>query len=238
MEILADSSTPDENLLVLSKEQSNSQTIVPYESSGTMVGLSSEGSKQSISVAPVKEEIVPAQTTFSPHPLIVADREAALLTIQSLLSTALEIKQQLLGKIFEGPVCPYQKTLNEYLGANYKAPAIQDLEYPVDFSVQNAVTTLAEISNKHNDTLLTHLDLMSAEASDTGFVGITSQNLGNAFAVLSTTANGQEFLIDRQKTAKHLEFAEIVRNIPSDYIVQNPLVVAHKLLSHYINIQD
>ena len=67
--------------------------------------------------------------------------------------------------------------------------------------------------------MTTQLQIMSAEAADTSFAGITSQNLGNAFAVLSTTANGQEYIIDRKKAAEHLEFIEIVNNVPTDYIL-------------------
>ena len=84
--------------------------------------------------------------------------------------------------------------------------------------------------------MTTHLQLMSAEAADTSFAGITSQNLGNAFAVLSTTANGQEYIIDRKKAARHLEFIEVISNIPTDYIIENPVIVVMKLVSRYLEI--
>ena len=61
---------------------------------------------------------------------------------------------------------------------------------------------------------------------------ITSQNLGNAFSVLS----GNEYVIDKEKLRKHLEFGEIVRNIPQDYIDNHPYLTAFKLLSRYSDI--
>lgn len=214
-----------------------SQKIVLYNNTET---VELTGSKPIYSLVPPTTEpfSIDEDSLFSPNPLILADRNKALQTIQTLLSTVQTLKEKIHDTLLAGPICPYQQTLLEYLGPNYQCPAIQDIPYPKTFSTQVAITSIDVIANKYDDILLSQLSVMSAEAADTNFVGITSENLGHAFAVLSSTANGQEYVIDRVKTANHLEFAEIVRNIPVDYIIQNPLVVAHKLISRYIEINQ
>lgn len=237
MEIFTESLSSNEQSVVLYDRQTNEQGIVLYDNTLTEVlSLNGTSIKEELTISSNTEDSV--HPVLAPNPLIVADRERALQTIQSILSAAQEVKQNFLNNIFGGPVCPYERTLNKYLGSNFICPTIQELDYPANFSINQTMDVITAAGNKYNDVMLTHLNLMSAEAADTNFPGITSQNLGNAFAVLSTTVKGQEFIIDKQKTAKHLEFAEIVRNIPTDYIIQNPLLVAHKLLARYAEIQQ
>jgi hypothetical protein len=213
------------------------QKIVLY---GNTTGPELSGTKKIYSLVPPTTESVSIdeESLFSPNPLILADRNKAMETIQSLLSTVETLKQKIHETLLGGPVCPYEQTLIEYLGPNFECPTIYDIPYPKTFSTQVAISSIDVVGNKYDDILLSHLSLMSAEAADTNFVGITSQNLGHAFAVLSSTANGKEYVVDRVKTANHLEFAEVVRNIPIDYIIQNPLVVAHKLISRYLEINQ
>jgi hypothetical protein len=179
-----------------------------------------------------------ASYDLAPHPWIVADRENALMTIQSLLSAAQQFKNQLVQQWESIPACPYQQTLHEYLGPDFKCPSVDDLCCSDNFSIEQASIQLQAIGNKYEDILTTHLNVMSAEACDTGFPGITSQNLGNAFAVLSTTADGQQYVIDRDRASKHLEFAEIVRNIPVDRIIADPIAIAYKLVSRYVEVHS
>jgi hypothetical protein len=77
---------------------------------------------------------------------------------------------------------------------------------------------------------------MVIEAADTSFPGITSENIGNAFAVLSSTSEGDRYVIDRHKAALHLEFAELIRNLSVEKIIGDPIVTAHKLVTRYIEI--
>jgi hypothetical protein len=79
---------------------------------------------------------------------------------------------------------------------------------------------------------------MSAEAMNLSFDGtFTTENLNNAFAVPSVDSEGnQTFVIDKERLAEHLKFAEMVKNIPTDYIVKNPLAVAKIILSEFIRI--
>ena len=207
-------------------------SIVPYQFKEEFVAVSSISADISIKTNYEIDAVVDS------NPLILADREKALGIMASLLSSIQQFKQNIQDNILSGPVCPYQKTLNEYLGLDFKCPSIHSLTILPDYSVEKAVGLLTNIGDKHTDQMLTHLAVMTAEAADTGFPGITSQHLGNAFAVLSTTTNGQEYVINKPKLAKHLEFAEIVKSIPVEYIKQNPVIVAQKLVSRYIEINQ
>lgn len=175
---------------------------------------------------------------FHSNPVLIADKNRALQTIQEILSATNELKQQLQTTLFDRPVCPYQQTLLEYLGPNFICPTINDLTLPLNFSSTESISSITKIDNKYNDQLMTQLKTMTAEAADMSFAGITSVNLGNAFAVLSTTSTGQEYVIDKQHLAQYLEFAELIRNIPDEEIINNTNSVALKLINRFIEIHQ
>lgn len=234
MDTFTESLSYDEQTIVLYDKPVSDHEIVPYV--GTAIEQLSSKNTTEENVLAVGNQVLPNKLPLAPHPLIVADRNRAMQTLSSVLSAARSLRQQFETSLFAGPTCPYQRTLNEYLGPNFICPTIHDLSLPLNFNPIEAVKTITTIDKKYNDLMLTHLQVMSAEAADTHFVGITSQNLGNAFAVLSTTSNGQQYVIDKQKASQHLEFAEIIRNMPTDYILQNPLEVAQKLVGRYLEI--
>ena len=165
------------------------------------------------------------------HPWVTEDRELAFSIINELMLSAAEFSKELFAPL-TGPVCPYQRTLEEYLGPNYKYPTIGDLTLPKNFSFPqtNLQITAEQQAILKNST--EQLDLIAKEAADTGFPGITSANLGNAFAVLS----GNSYIIDKHKLCKHLEFGEMTRNIPHDYIEEHPYLTSFKLLCKYSEI--
>lgn len=171
------------------------------------------------------------------HPLFLEERNAALTLLNHLLSTADGMLEELEGSM-DGPICPYEGTLVEYLGPNYIIPTIHELTLPKDFSITKSISAIEEFSQKVDKKMIDQLDLMAIEAADTNFPGITSQNLGNAFSVLSCTAQGEEYVIDRQKLAQHLEFAEIIRNLPAETIEENPYLVAFKIVNRYAEITE
>lgn len=230
MDTFTESLSYDEQIVVLN----NKQELVAYNDATA----STQSKPQDQAYRFSANSSLSSSFQPSPHPLILADRNKALQTLSNALSAARSIRQKFEEATFTGPICPYQKTLLEYLGPNFICPTIHELALPINFNPIEAVKTITEIDKKYNDLMLTHLQIMSAEAADTHFVGITSQNLGNAFAVLSTTQNGQQYVIDKQKASRHLEFAEIVRNIPTDYILQHPFEVAQKLVGRYLEIHQ
>jgi hypothetical protein len=172
-----------------------------------------------------------------PLPIIEQGRNKALSKITSLLKTINDAKNTLL-KPDEEVFCPYEQTKIKYLGRNYIVPTIDSLTYPSDFSIEKALTSTAVINASYYNVMLTHMQAMSAEAIDTNFAGITSENLGNAFAVLSATATGNRYVINEKKLADHLEFAEIVRNLSMEDIIENPKEVAYKLIHKFIEINS
>lgn len=173
-----------------------------------------------------------------PNSLIEADRKKALEKINNILTKVNEIKEKHKLREAELPDCPYQRTIFEYLGPNFIAPTIYELPYPQSFSTEKSTSALVTINKRYHDKMLTQLEQMTAEAADTTFPGMTSEHLGNAFAVLSTTVNGKEYTIDRHKAALHLEFAEIVRNLSVEDIIKDPLGVGHRLIARYIEINE
>lgn len=189
-------------------------------------------------VVPLSTEITESQELTVPllRNLIIEDQEKAKLTIQTLLSSVNQTRSAMNDSLMSGPVHPYYKMLEEYLGKNYICPTIDDLALPTNFCPIQTTADLAKVSQKYTDLIFTQFNQITAEAFDTNFPGITSQHLGHAFATLSATANGQEMVIDRSKVAKQLTFAEVVRSLPVDYIIQNPIEVAQKLLSQFVSI--
>lgn len=172
------------------------------------------------------------------HPLISEDRNNALLQLAELLSAA----DLMISELQTNPadtICPYQATLQQYLGPEFKPLNIHEITIPSDFSLTKASENIKLYREHIDNKMIAQLDKMLEEATDTAFPGITSQHIGNAFAVLSTTATGTEWVIDEQKLAKHLEFAELVRNMPTDYMdlnEANPLIVSLKLIAQYESI--
>lgn len=187
-------------------------------------------------IAPEQNEELEVSYTFNEDSLIDQDRRQALIAIEQLLNEAKSIQKQLTDTIVNAPLCPYEKTLQEYLGSNFICPTIHDLELPKNFQYLDAIKFLDETSKKYENKLIEHVAVMSAEAMNPNIEGIASDNLGHAFSILSATEQGSCYVIDKQKTAHHLAFAEIVRNIPLEYIIENPVIVAQKLVNYYIAI--
>lgn len=172
----------------------------------------------------------PELPAIEPFQELIEDRNLAFSLINELILSAIEFRKIILQD--DGIVCPYQRTLTEYLGPNYKIPSINDLTLPPTFSYPATMQTISEFQNKTHEKMSDHLNIMVKEAADTSFVGITSENLGNAFAVLS----GSKYVIDKEKLAKHLEFDEILRNLPQDVIEDQPYLTAFKLICRYNEI--
>lgn len=171
------------------------------------------------------------------NPLIQQDRDKAIEKVNNLLAKVNKLKDEYQIRNDSQPLCPYEQTKLEYLGPNFIVPSIHDLPEPTNFSAETSVNAGLLINKQYHHNMVTQLQMMSAEASDLNFTGNLTETLGHAFTMLSTAPNGEQVrVIDRKKTALHLEFAELVRNIPISYIVENPLLVAQKLVTRYIQI--
>jgi hypothetical protein len=171
------------------------------------------------------------------NPVIKQARDKALAKINSILATVSKFKEAELDNN-DDIVCPYEQTKAKYLGRNYIPPTINQLSYPKEFSIEKALPSTAAINAHYYNVMLTHMHCMSTEAVDTSFPGITSENIGNAFAVPVTTNKGTTYVINEKKLADHLEFAEIVRNLPMQEIIDNPKEIAYKLIHRFIQINS
>jgi hypothetical protein len=166
------------------------------------------------------------------------DRKEGLAKINNILEKVNKIKDQYDLERDSVPVCPYEQTLIEYLGPNYIIPSIRDLPVPVNFSAQVALDSAISIDKHYHNVMMNQLHMMSAEAMKPESESLPAV-LGHAFTMLSSLPNGEEVLvIDKEKTAKHLNFAELVRNLSIEDILDNPYVVAQKLLAQFVEINQ
>lgn len=164
-------------------------------------------------------------------------KQMAQLSIQQILSAARSFNETINNSLVSIPAHPYDRLVHHYLGPDFVCPTIYELNVPQNYCPKEAVKEIINVKNDLFDLQMTHLAAMSAEVMDTNFYGITSQNLNNAFAVLSTTCNGDQYIINDKKLSEHLTFVEILKSIPTDYIEQNPMEVAQKLIARFIEIQ-
>jgi hypothetical protein len=169
------------------------------------------------------------------NPAIEGARNKALSKIDKILAKINKFKEEISEE--EHP-CPYEQLKIKYLGKNYVVPSIDSLSYPENFTPEKALPSTAAINASYYNIMLTHLHTMSAEAIDTSFPGITSENVGNAFAVPHETEKGIVYKINEKKLANHLEFAEIVRNIPLQQLIDNPQEISFKLIQRFIEINS
>jgi len=166
------------------------------------------------------------------HPALIESRNKGLELLKSLTEKAQILKEKLNKQIEELPPASYRELIEKYLGTNYTPPTIDQLAFPnyKTFSIKNTQEQLKVFNESQSTLQLTKLKMLTAEAANTSFDGPTSIALGHAFGMLSSTKNGEEFVINHDQTTEYLKFAETVRHIPLNYILENPLVVAHKLI--------
>jgi len=173
-----------------------------------------------------------------PHSLVISERNKALDMMDKLLEDLKNFEKELDEQIKTTDVCPYQQTLNEFLGTDFVCPSVHDLPQPENYNAEALVHKIFEINERQHNLFFQQMEVMAAEAADTSFPGVTSQNLNNAFASLSTTANGQEFVLDRQRFANHLEWLEIIRNLEVEDILKDPYTISQKLVGRFVEIHQ
>lgn len=169
--------------------------------------------------------------------LLEIDKNKALSTISELVSSANAITSSLKEALTSTPTHPYEQLVHQYLGPNFICPSISDITIPVDFTPQKCLSDLEIITNNAKELQTSHIAILSAELFDTSFPGITSENLNNSFAVLSSTSTGERYVVDSNKLSEHLKFIETFKRIDTDYVVNNPIEVAKKMLAEFIRIQ-
>lgn len=170
--------------------------------------------------------------------LLKQDQAKAQRLIKDLVASAKALTHNVANSLSAVPIHPYERLIYDYLGPNFIAPTIDQYTVPADFSPVVSVRELEKISRKTSEVEMSHYACISAEAMNVSFNGtFSTENLNNVFAVPSVDPEGnQTFEIDKERLTEHLKFAEMVKNIPADYIVKNPLAVAKIILSEFIRI--
>lgn len=171
-------------------------------------------------------------TSLETHPALIESRNEGLLLIKSLTEKAQQLKENLKQELDNLPPASYRELIQRYLGKDFVPPTINQLAFPnyQTFKLKEVPKHLQKFNKVQNELQITKLKMLTAEAEDTSFDGLTSTALGHAFGMLSATKNGAEFVINHEQTREYLKLAETIRNIPINYILENPLVVAHKLI--------
>lgn len=169
--------------------------------------------------------------------LLRNDKVKAQKIIDSLVSSAKEIKSSLVTSITSVPLHPYQQLIHDCLGPNFKAPSIQEYSIPDDYNALTCLKEIKSITQDLGDLCSTQMAQITAEAFTPNFNGILSENLNHGFAYPSTTPEGKvQWVVDKEKMAEHMRFIEMVKNIPADYIMEHPIEVAKIILSEFVRI--
>jgi hypothetical protein len=170
--------------------------------------------------------------------ILEKDKEKAKKIIDSLVSSAKEMTSAITTSLTSVPVHPYEKLIYEYLGPDYKSKQIQDYSIPDSFNPFTSTKELRIIAEANQQLQMTQMAILSAEATNPTFDGtFATENLNNAFAEpVNTSDSKQQFVINEVKLKEHLEFIEMVKSIPVDYILKNPLEVAKKMISEFVRI--
>ena len=164
---------------------------------------------------------------------LVSDQTAAALTVQALLSSVRATRQEREAALSAVPSNPFDRLKLEYLGSDYKSITLQDLPQPLDFKPSHVAQSIEGIRETFNKTAHSHCEYLLSNTNS-----ITCANLGHAFAVLSSTADGDQFIIDKQKYANELKFADLMCNMTLDEVEENPIIAARKILSYYIDLHS
>ena len=173
--------------------------------------------------------------------MLELDRKKAQLTIQTALSSARAVRNELETMLLSsGPIHPYEKAIYDYCGENFICPKITDLELPSNFSSTSTLQALDVLTTKTFQNTLTHFNYITASAGKEGCEDdpFKMTNLGNFFTTLTMTDEGPQFIEQKEKFASYLAFAETVRNIPSEYIIKHPVDTAQRLLHQFLKIMS
>ena len=150
------------------------------------------------------------------------DLEQANRTIAELLSASDQICFELDDLLSSIPIHPFDQLKQEYL-VDVPPLCLSSIEISSNFSLSAANQMLEQATEKLNEQFQMQVQALTST---------TAENIHNAFAIMS----GDTFVIDKQKTASHLQYVDMCNNIPIKLIEQDPMLVAQKLVSQYVKI--
>ncbi|MFZ9876810.1 MAG: hypothetical protein ACO3EY_07130 [Candidatus Nanopelagicales bacterium] len=229
------------------KEQDSKQQIsntkkktIPSSYQDVLTKIQQQALDRNELLVQVEQDIAAVENAEKFTTLLQTDKEKAKRIIDSLVSSAKQMTSAVTSSITSTPVHPYEKLIHDYLGPNYKPNTIEDYSIPDNFSFLDSLKQLRKAAEANQELQTTQMAILTAEAANSLFNGtFDTENLNNAFAEPVKTADGkQTFVINETKLKEHLEFMEMVKNIPKEYILKNPLEVAKKIISEFIRIHE
>lgn len=177
-------------------------------------------STEHLSSKNIKEEINELQALYH------SQKQASNQTLHHVLSTLQNVKHTLLSALTSVPAHPYEKFKKEFIDPETKPMLIEDICCPDDFCFKTCSNEICAISVELNQDWDQQICMLSC-------CDIVEQpNICNAFASLSEGT----FVVDKQRASKHLQFVEMIKNIPIQLIEQQPYEVAKKLASQFVNV--
>ena len=160
------------------------------------------------------------------------DKQKAKKMIDELVARARAVKREFLDEYTRRPLHPYEQMIHQYLGKDFKPKTIEEMPVEQDIDPLKVIAHITELSRSLQEKSMLQVRMIVDQALDTTFPGITSEALGTAFAVLS----GNEFVIDHDMTARHLEFCENLRNVSVEYVIARPYDAAKRILSEFMRV--
>lgn len=154
------------------------------------------------------------------HNFVADDLALVEQTISQLLSATDLLSLELDHALSSVPAHPYDRLKHEYLGPDSQPISLSDIPEPVDFCLSSVSCQISAIAEKYGNLFDLHFQALTA-----GNV----EEVYSAFAVPS----GDHFVIDKQQTAKHLQFVDMINHIPLQLVDENPMLVAKKILTQY-----
>jgi len=127
------------------------------------------------------------------------------------------------------PAHPYEQLKKQYLEEGHVPLNINDIEPPENFDLNKITKNLNDIQKRLTST--SNFKLSCLQNFDFNNPVIETKNIENHFSFLS----GDSFCVDKTKAKSFISFIETIRTIPQNEIKENPITVAQKLLSHYVN---
>ncbi len=109
------------------------------------------------------------------------------------------------------PIHPYEQAKYRYFGKDYKFPTINDIEVPENFCLE---TSTKQLSAKN-------LELMQTITSQTSVLDINPRN--------------EAPIINEDLIKKNILNTEFIKSIPLTDINTNPVEVANKIITFYLN---
>lgn len=153
-------------------------------------------------------------------------QQAAQTTLQDLLSATRQIKHNLMSSLSGIPAHPYELIKAKYLNGDCKILTIDDVPKPDNFCPTTCSQQICSISLDLSEEWNLQVSALS------GFEAVKeNEYVCNAFVSLSENA----FFVDQERAANHVQFIEMIKNIPPHLFETKPVEIAEKIVSQFIN---